>query len=279
MATMGYLIGWYDKSISDQVTMLRKAGRAAMIALQQCGVAGGDVRSESVALTPDTVREIVKEELSGAVQDLDSKLNHSKELTEKKWSDLFKSNKDDLKNQKKQATKQRLELEKTMADNKRQTVVDNLERQKRASNICVSNVAESKKTDKKEKYEEECDTVVNILQLNADDVKHVFRAGPLRDKPRPLICVLSSPELADTQHSYGKGRAIRDNEGKNILYWVNPDFIKTDRVANFKARHAKPKNSDTGIELTSGLIVLRKTAISSVLTMILMMILKSILMQ
>ena len=168
MATMGYLIGWYDKSISDQVTMLRKAGRAAMIALQQCGVAGGDVRSESVALTPDTVREIVKEELSGAVQDLDSKLNHSKELTEKKWSDLFKSNKDDLKNQKKQATKQRLELEKTMADNKRQTVVDNLERQKRASNICVSNVAESKKTDKKEKYEEECDTVVNILQLNAD---------------------------------------------------------------------------------------------------------------
>ena len=298
MATMGYFTGFYDKPIEDQVLTLRKAGRAAMIALEQCGVAGGvvtvkglkevvgfnkaqmapllvdfydvtekatellvilheeekKVKANCLALekevrigplTPDIVREIVKEEVSGAVQDLDSKLNHSKELTEKKWSDLFKSNKEDLKDQKKQATKQRLELEKTMANNKRQTVVDNLERQKRASNVCVSNVAESKKTDKKEKYEEECDTVINILQLNADDVKHVFRAGPLRDKPRPIICVLSSPELANTQHSYGKGRAIRDNEGKNILYWVNPDFIKTDRVANFKARHAKPKNSDT----------------------------------
>ena len=201
--------------------------------------------SKGEALTLENMRGIVKEELTGAVQDLESKMKQSKELTEKRWSDLFKSNKDDLKIQKKQATKQRIELEKTLADNKRKTVVDNLERQKRASNICVNNVAESNKTDKKEKYEDECDTVIGILQLNAEDVKHVFRAGSVRDKPRPLICVLTSPELANQQHSHGKGRAIRDDEGKKILYWVNPDFIKTDRVANFKARLAKSKNSDT----------------------------------
>ena len=203
------------------------------------------VRTKSGALTLENVRKVVKtEKLTGAVQDLDSKMNQSKDLTEKKWSDIFKSNKEDLKNQKKEANQQRKDLEKTIADNKRQTLVDNLERQKRASNICVSNVAEPTKTDKKEKDEEDRDTIIDILQLNANDVKHVFRAGPVRDKPRPIIIVLASPELANTQHSYGKGRAIRDEEGTNILYWVNPDFIKADRVANYNARQAKSRKSD-----------------------------------
>ena len=37
---------------------------------------------------------------------------------------------------------------------------------------------------------------------------------------------------------------IRDKEGRNILYWVNPDLIKADRFANYKARLAKPKKAE-----------------------------------
>ena len=76
-------------------------------------------------------------------------------------------------------------------------------------------------------------------------MKHVFRAGAVQDKPRALIVVLSSPDLASKQHGYGKGRPIRDSEdNKKILYWVNRDLIKSDKIANFKARHAKPKKMD-----------------------------------
>ena len=199
--------------------------------------------------TPDNVdglglQQIMRKELetfqTNLVEDLNTKMNHTKNLTEKKWSDLFKSNKDDLKDQKKQANMKRKTLEKTIADNKRQTLVDNLERQKRASNICVSNVAESIKTDKNAKDKEDRDTIIDILQMKESDVKHVFRAGAVEDKPRPLIIVLASPELARTKHDYGKGRPIRDKEGRNILYWINPDLIKADRFANYKARLAKP---------------------------------------
>ena len=80
--------------------------------------------------------------------------------------------------------------------------------------------------------------------MKESDVKHVFRAGAVQDKPRPLIIVLASPELARTKHDYGKGRPIRDKEGRNILYWINPDLIKADRFANYKARLAKSKKAE-----------------------------------
>ena len=203
--------------------------------------------------TPDNVdgpglQQLMRKELetfqTNLVEDLNTKMNHTKNLTEKKWSDLFKSNKDDLKDQKKQANMERKTLEKTIADNKRQTLVDNLERQKRASNICVSNVAESINTDKNAKDKEDRGTIIDILQMKESDVKHVFRAGAVQDKPRPLIIVLASPELARTKHDYGKGRPIRDKEGRNILYWINPDLIKADRFANYKARLAKSKKAE-----------------------------------
>ena len=158
---------------------------------------------------------------------------------------MFKNSEEDLKNQKKAANKQRAELEKTIANSKRKEIVDNLERQKRSSNICVTHVPESTETDKAKREEDERQIITTLLGLDPDDVKHVFRAGSVKDKPRALIVALSSPDLASKQHGYGKGRPIRDNEdNKKILYWVNRDLIKSDRIANFKARHAKPKKKD-----------------------------------
>ena len=82
-----------------------------------------------------------------------------------------------------------------MADSKRKDLVDNLERQKRASNICVTQVPESTESEKVRRDNEDRLTIIDLLKLNPDDVKHVFRAGAVQDKPRPLIAVMSSPDM------------------------------------------------------------------------------------
>ena len=108
----------------------------------------------------------------------------------------------------------------------------------------VNLVPESTQTEKKEQEKDDRATVIDILKLDDDDVQSVFRAGPVQDKPRSIIVVLSSPDLAMKLHDYGKGRPLRDIDGKKILYWVNPDLIKSDRVANYKARHSKSNKRD-----------------------------------
>ena len=208
---------------------------------------------ESNQKTPDEgsstdLQQMMKKELeifkTSLAEDLDKKIKATKEETEKKWSDMFKNSEEDLKNQKKVANKQRAELEKIIANNNRKEIVGNLERQKRSSNICVTHVPESTETDKAKREEDERQIITTLLGLDPDDVKHVFRAGAVLDKPRALIVVLSSPDLASKQHGYGKGRPIRDSKDKKILYWVNRDLIKSDGIANFKARHAKPTKKD-----------------------------------
>lgn len=210
---------------------------------------------ETSQKTPDegsstNLQQMIKTELetfkTSLAEDLEKKMKVTKESTEKKWSDMFKASEQDLKNQKKEANKQRVELEKTMADSKRKDLVDNLERQKRASNICVTQVPESTESEKVRRDNEDRLTIIDLLKLNPDDVKHVFRAGAVQDKPRPLIAVMSSPDIASKLHGYGTGRPIRELEGENkkILYWVNQDFIKSDRIANYKARLAKPKRTE-----------------------------------
>ena len=153
--------------------------------------------------------EIFKTSLA---EDLDKKMKVTKEEKEKKWSDMFKNSEEELKNQKKVVSKQRAELKKTIANNKRKEIIDNLERQKRSSNICVTNVPESTETDKAKRDEDERQTITALLGLDPDDVKYVFRAGAVHDKPRVLIVVLSSPDLASKQHGYGKRRPIWDSE-------------------------------------------------------------------
>ena len=199
------------------------------------------------------LKVIIQKELSEFKTDLKKELNeqltNSMTGTEKKWSDLFKSNQQEIKNQTKQANVQRKEIEKTIAANNRQATVDNLERQKRASNVCINLVPESTKTDKSEQEKEDRAMVIDILNLDDDNVKHVFRAGPVQDKPRSIIAVLSSPDLAKKLHDYGKGKPIRDSDGKNILYWVNPDLIKANRFAKYKARLGKSKKNPENVKV------------------------------
>ena len=82
--------------------------------------------------------------------------------------------------------------------------------------------------------------------LNVDDSKiiNVHRAGPPRHrnrgqppKPRPLI-TLESPELASKAYGYGRGTKVYSNENPDDVWWVNPDLIQSDRIANYRARVA-----------------------------------------
>ena len=58
-----------------------------------------------------------------------------------------------------------------------------------------------------------------------------------------MIITVESPELAAHLHNYGRGWKARDQY--NNIYWVNPDLIKTDRIAGYKARKlAKERRSN-----------------------------------
>lgn len=125
--------------------------------------------------------------------------------------------------------------------------MDNIERQKRSRNVCIQNVPESKLSSTKEKQEEDMNTITELLQVRCEDVERVFRAGAIKDTPRALIVVMSSPDIAKRAHNYGRGKPIRKDGDGEILYWVNPDLIKTDRVANFKARQLRKSSSNVSM--------------------------------
>ena len=63
--------------------------------------------------------------------------------------------------------------------------------------------------------------------------------------PRILVAVLYSPDLAKQKHNYGRGRPIYGENGR-IIYWVNPDLIKADRVANYNLRLKRRENQREG---------------------------------
>ncbi len=72
----------------------------------------------------------------------------------------------------------------------------------------------------------------------------VYRAGSKTStngsdntKPRPLIVILQSPDLAKQAHKYGNGNRIID--GNNKTYWINPDYTQAERRANYEARQAR----------------------------------------
>ena len=150
---------------------------------------------ELVDRSSNDLKDIIKSELSAFKTDLKQELNEQFSTTmtgtDKKWSDLFKSNQQVMKDQNKKANAQRKELEKTIASNKRQSAVDNIERQKRASNVCVNLIPESTQAAKKDQEKENRASVIDILKVDEDDVQHVFRAGSVsQDKPRSLIVFL-----------------------------------------------------------------------------------------
>ena len=68
-----------------------------------------------------------------------------------------------------------------------------------------------------------------------------YRAGKKRDTPRLLIVTLKTPDMAPVLHNYGTGRRFPPvSEGLPPM-WCNPDLIRADRIACYKARKLERK--------------------------------------
>ena len=108
-------------------------------------------------------------------------------------------------------------------------------------------------------YLKSCDQVkedynfaLKLLRIREEELIKVVRAGPpigSRDHDtrvcRVMIITVDSPQHAEYLHNYGKGWR-RDLVGGGAL-WVNPDLIKADRDANWRARQlAKNRRQGRG---------------------------------
>ena len=193
-----------------------------------------DMKKEIKKTVDEGIKSVV--EKSQPIE-FESVIAKTVEETDKKWSDLFKTSKDEMKKQTKEAKNQSNLLEKSIAAAKQKQAVENIERQKRERNIAVRNIPESNKPDEKERIEEDRNAIMNMLNLDPEDIESVYRVGKkVEGMPRVLIAVLVTPNVAKQQHNYGRGRPINLD---NKTYWVNADLIKEDREANFKARNQR----------------------------------------
>ena len=102
--------------------------------------------------------------------------------------------------------------------------------------------------------EHDKDFVLRLLDIREDQLINVSRAGPPigslrndRRTTRPLIITVSTPEMAAYLHNYGRGWRIASRNG---VFWVNPDLIKADRIANAKARDARKMRRQRGMIVT-----------------------------
>ena len=224
------------KSVMDEVNKLKSYHRK-LIAENEKLQEYSDIYSNMEQGFVDWKTEIQSTDCAQAVTD-DTVVNIVEKTvkeSEKKWSDFFKTSKEEMKKQTAETKNQSKKLETAITAAKQKQAVDNIERQKRECNVSIRNIPES------EDPEKDKSTASEMLDIEKSRIERVYRVGkvdPNKVKPRVLIAVLETPELAKTCHNFGRGRPI---EILDKRYWINPDLIKTDREANYKARQLRLK--------------------------------------
>ena len=184
--------------------------------------------------------QTIDKKLSDLRNDLIEKIEKKTNDQTKKWTDLFKQDRDS--EQVEQVVTQAVERSKQKMD------YDHMEREKRKKNIVIRKIEESSADTTDEKKEEDKAIVINILGLDNDDIEYVRRAGKLDEddpQPRPLIITVKTPEMATALHGHGRGRKFRDGDNEDI--WCNPDLIAADRTANYFARKERKKRRDENL--------------------------------
>ena len=202
------------------------------------------------AVLPDIVQKVI---------------NESEKKTESKWADLLKKT-EEIKSETKTTISNEIAdansklVETAMVNSKKAIDSNFMERERRRKNVVIVNAPESGKSTLAEQKEDDRDTVIELLQVDSEEIKGIYRAGPQlgegrnkdRTKPRPIIVSLSTPQLAEQLHAHGYGKRVFyeiDNaelEGKTeIPVYINKDLILADRVANYEARVARNKRRET----------------------------------
>ena len=172
--------------------------------------------------------EVVKNQLNEQVDTVTEAVSASNENTRRYIADTIRQNSDKVVTQVVQTSKEQM-------DN------DSVAREQRKCKLIIRDVSESDAQDIKERVEHDKDFVLRILDIREDQLVNANRAGPplgsLRDDTRltrPLIITVATPELASYLHNYGRGCRVKARNGD--IFWVNPDLIKADRLANMRAR-------------------------------------------
>jgi hypothetical protein len=177
----------------------------------------------------------IDKKLTDMKADLLEKIEKKSNDQTKKWSDLFKEERDSDQEEVVQVVTQAVEKSKMRMD------YDHMEREKRKKNFVLREIEESSANTPEDKREEDKIKIVEIVGLDIGDIEYVQRVGkPSEDaRPRPLIITVKTPEMAAALHGHGRGRKFSDANSVDV--WCNPDRIAADRKADFLARQERNK--------------------------------------
>ena len=128
-----------------------------------------------------------------------------------------------------------------MKSSKQKMDGDAVARDQRKCNVTVKNVPESTHRAGHDRQAEDWRFALKILKINEGQLVRVVRAGPpIGSRPndtrvtRVMVITVDSPETANHLTNYGRGWRRQTTDGQ--VMWVNPDLIKADRDANYRAR-------------------------------------------
>lgn len=175
---------------------------------------------------------------------LKKELNKNLDEQTNKWNNVLQDNREETSRVISQTITENNTrvISEVVNSSKQQMDADKREREMRKCNIVISDLIESKARLTTDKSKHDRDYATQVLGLDDDEIVKVRRAGPPpqgeQGRPRPLIVTVLTPELANQLHDYGRGVRRTCTTDRRIAFWVNPDLIKADREANFKAREA-----------------------------------------
>lgn len=218
-----------------------------------------DWKASNPASTPDVINNEIKAQIKGSLKAIVKEVVTATVDTpayKKTYSDAVKLIQTKLVEQTDKTFKSSLTeaLKENQHEILEETVVrhdaDQQEKDKRSRNIVINDVPESSHELSGTRVAHDKEFAVELTKIAAADVERCFRAGPPlgtgsnseRTKPRPIVLVLTNPDLAKKLHKFGAGNRITVNDGETTsTYWVNPDLTRSERVANYNARKQRAK--------------------------------------
>ena len=208
----------------------------------RCIMASLPKSEKEIQTDEESISDMVKAEVMKILPDLvENVVEKTEKKKNKQWSAIVKKNQEQ--------TQKTIEDSMTGAMTKNQEEIlnkaaakqdaDNYERSKRARNVVIKGVRESKRRTPGQPTKSDTAKVSAVLDLDEEDIENVVRAGAVNgDTPRPIIVTVSTPSLASELHGFGRGIRVIDKKTKEEM-WINPDLILADRIANKNARDVK----------------------------------------
>lgn len=207
-------------------------GRLETLVREESNVLKLQVKAVEASVQEDKLKtlmsEVVKKHLDDQVKSVCNLITENSVDTRRVISERIQKNNTEV-------------VDQVVRSSKSQMDGDNLAREQRKCNLVIRNVSEPDGDTGNERRLADEEFACRILNVEKEQIIKVARPG----KPigafqndtrvsRPLVITVETPEMAAYLHDYGRGwRRVADG---GAVYWVNPDLIKSDREANYKAR-------------------------------------------